>query len=575
MVEEEKTVDRRGFLTGAAVVAAGAVTASIAGCTTPTGSNNEAQNTAGWYKFLPEKWDDEADIIIVGYGGSGSMASVWALKAGASVIVLEKAPARLGGNLGQSRGALHDCPDADVEEWADCYVRGSFKCGASREEIKKFMQEAVEIPRWLDELGIDCVWTPTPHPTGKTWPKYFTEGYVNKGLYMGADLFGEINRVATSLDVDVRVSMRAKRLIQNPGTKEILGVVAESEGRDYYYKAKKGVIMACGSYGRNSEMFYNYNYPGIEPVGGNGGNPNNDGDGFPMVIEVGAKLWHMNNWHSSPFSFTKPWREEGIAHGVEGGGGAPGPNLSPEPGIPRGPQGHFIVGWHGKRFLNETYGRAHDSNQKPALAYSTQVAFSKIITWTEDPAVAQYADITSDYVHLPMYRVFDQKYYDASNPMMTDTKDNDEAVAKGWIFKGNTIEELAAKIEGARPSGEMVKGMDPVALRETFERWNEICEEGEDTDFLRPSNTLTSLNETGPYYAAEVMYGMDFCEGGPERNGSSQTISVRDEIIPRLYNTGEFGSYNSLAYVVGGIVQALTTGKIAAQHAASLDPWDQ
>lgn len=37
-------------------------------------------------------WDDTADLIVVGYGGAGAATALTAHEAGASVILLEKAP---------------------------------------------------------------------------------------------------------------------------------------------------------------------------------------------------------------------------------------------------------------------------------------------------------------------------------------------------------------------------------------------------------------------------------------------------------------------------------------------------
>ncbi|MQF94371.1 MAG: FAD-binding protein, partial [SAR202 cluster bacterium] len=48
---------------------------------------------------LPEKWDKEADVVVVGFGGAGAAAAITAQDAGASVLLLEKAPkGQEGGN---------------------------------------------------------------------------------------------------------------------------------------------------------------------------------------------------------------------------------------------------------------------------------------------------------------------------------------------------------------------------------------------------------------------------------------------------------------------------------------------
>ena len=47
--------------------------------------------------WLPEKWDYEADVVVVGYGGAGACAAIAAHDAGVQALILEKAPVG-GGN---------------------------------------------------------------------------------------------------------------------------------------------------------------------------------------------------------------------------------------------------------------------------------------------------------------------------------------------------------------------------------------------------------------------------------------------------------------------------------------------
>ena len=48
---------------------------------------------------MPQKWDVEADVVVVGFGAAGVAASVTAHDLGAEVVILEKAPeGQEGGN---------------------------------------------------------------------------------------------------------------------------------------------------------------------------------------------------------------------------------------------------------------------------------------------------------------------------------------------------------------------------------------------------------------------------------------------------------------------------------------------
>lgn len=61
------------------------------------------------------------------------------------------------------------------------------------------------------------------------------------------------------------------------------------------FKAKKGVILACGGWENDPDLmntYYTCGYPGHGPAG----TPYNMGDGLKMAQSVGADLWHMNNF---------------------------------------------------------------------------------------------------------------------------------------------------------------------------------------------------------------------------------------------------------------------------------------
>ena len=48
---------------------------------------------------LPTHWDAVADVVVVGFGGAGAATAITAVEAGASVILLDKAPqGQEGGN---------------------------------------------------------------------------------------------------------------------------------------------------------------------------------------------------------------------------------------------------------------------------------------------------------------------------------------------------------------------------------------------------------------------------------------------------------------------------------------------
>ena len=113
-------VSRRSFLTGAAAVGAGLVAAATVGATQAHADEAAATN------WLPETWDYETDILVIGYGGAGMWTAVTAADEGESeVLILEKAPVRGGGNSAINLGEFTIPVDAEgCANYIKAFTRG-------------------------------------------------------------------------------------------------------------------------------------------------------------------------------------------------------------------------------------------------------------------------------------------------------------------------------------------------------------------------------------------------------------------------------------------------------------------
>ena len=65
------------------------------------------------------------------------------------------------------------------------------------------------------------------------------------------------------------------------------------------------------------------------------------------------------------------------------------------------------------------------------------------------------------------------------------TKDNQDAIKRGWILEANSPEELAAKIK-AQPANK--DRMVAENFVKTIEKFNAACEKGVDEEFQRRAN---------------------------------------------------------------------------------------
>ncbi len=508
--------------------------------------------------WLPDHWDDEADIIVVGYGGAGVIAAITAKYEGASCIVLEKSAEADGGNTAVSGGHIHTAVGVDVDEWLEICRHGAHGA-TSIETLRPALEYAQDTPAWLAKYGMNFIWT-DEFGDGHYRPSEYQNGFVaGRGGITGPFLFDELHETAVNkYGIEVRLSHSVDKLIQDPITKVVLGVRAATPEGEKYFRAEKGVILCCGGYENNIEMQNNFSYPGVRffPWG----TPNNTGDAITMAEAIGARIWHMSSIESSSLGFMIPSQMANCSISTDATDGIT-------------PYNYVIVDFEGNRFFKEDRTGAHAHDHHPGLDVDTH---------------------TFDYSHLPMFLVFDKNVFEAGplwkgtgragivntyagvwndrhpdNPIFDWGNDNERGLREGWIFKGDTIEELAANMKANRPCNtpsEAINGIDPKALRKTIDRWNQLCEEKHDPDFKRDSGHMLPIKD-GPFYAVELCFSCINTQGGPARNAECQTLTPYGETIPHLYNCGECGSFNGFLYVYGNILEALTTGWVAVRHA--------
>ncbi len=497
--------------------------------------------------WLPEKWDYEVDIVVVGFGGAGACAAIAAFDAGASVLILEKAPVS-GGNTRVSAGVL-SIP-GDVANTIEYYRALTWET-LNEETIYAFAEAMVGLPLRLKEWGVELEYFPEEptYPTlaGSTsirkiarlarTPRQTKEGM--RWTY-GKQLFDFFENQVKKRKIRVIYEARVKELMKDPVTKEILGTKAERLGKEIILMARKGVVLACGGFENNKEMLVNFLQHMAELPIYPFGTPYNTGDGILMASEVGAKLWHMSDVELGNFAPKAPSEKFGV-----------GFRLRRQ--LPVGSQAIYI-NKYGKRFMNEALLLSH----------------------RKEPLKVQYFDHEhAEYPNIPFYLVFDETFRKKApivgtrygwwciNELYKWSDDNSAEIELGWIVKANTIKELAEKL-----------GVVSVALEDTVSKYNEYCRICEDSEFGRSKKWLVPL-DTPPYYGTELCEPIINTQGGPKHNAQAQVLDKNDEPIPRLYAAGELGSFFAPLYEnSSNIPEALAFGIIAGEHAAALMPWE-
>jgi len=103
---------------------------------------------------VPQKWDVEADVIVVGFGAAGVAASVTAHDLGADVVILEKAPE--GQEGGNTRVAGQGYLNTSSAEDAAAYLTAL--CGpytVPEAMVQVWAEEMCRNNAWLESLGSD------------------------------------------------------------------------------------------------------------------------------------------------------------------------------------------------------------------------------------------------------------------------------------------------------------------------------------------------------------------------------------------------------------------------------------
>jgi succinate dehydrogenase/fumarate reductase flavoprotein subunit len=485
---------------------------------------------------VPSNWDIEAEVVIVGFGGAGAAASITASDLGAKVIILEKAPK--GEHGGNTKVAAQGYLNPDSVEGAIDYLTAM--CGpyeVPKDMIQVWAEEVFQNNEWISSIGGD----PQEHQfqVGIEYPELPGSESVHKfhhGDILGySETWKFFDQAVQERPIEILYETPGKELIQNDVTKEIIGVKAIRDGKPYYVKATKGVILTCGGFENNQEMIRNY-LPGI-PYCYTNGTPYNEGDGITMAMTVGAELWHMNNFAGPSFALKVD--EYATTFSMQA------LHFSKET-----PGGMIVIGSDGGRFWDEKY-KTHHGKVKSNGVWSPLSAPCPLYM------IFDHTLLTSGplYDKTPSHgwnQIVDQ--YDWSDA-------NDAELAKGWIKKADTIEALADQINH-----------DPAVLQDTINKWNYSCELGEDIEHGR--KLMLNPLVTAPFYAVELSPAMLNTQGGPRRNIKAQIIRPDGSPIPRLYSSGELGSIYSYLYQgTGNIGECFAFGRIAARNAVADNPW--
>lgn len=458
-----------------------------------------------------------ADVVVAGGGVAGISAAVAAAEAGASVVLLEKAPRdRRGGNTRFSDAQIRLPREADEyspvnttrEQMFEDFMRVTHG-RANADLVHVLVDHAADAVDWLSERGV-------------SWEQGFphTATYRRRPSGGGLGILEALYAVGESLGVTVLYDTEARRLLQDPAGR-VTGVRAFGPEGYRDIQASGGVVLATGGFQANLEMRARY-------LGGWSeslilrGTRYDTGDGLRMALAAGAQpAGQWGDYHSAVLDANSPRMEGGVAalYIYQLG---------------------LIVNRFGERFLDE--GEDFRDN--------TYVKFSKLMTQQPDGI---------------SYVIFDQQArrdpaWDRGVRMITPPTEAD------------TAEELAEKIGvPVEPFAATVSSYNQAVDRTT--PFHADRKDGKSARGIYPPKSNWALPiEEPPYIAYAVTGGITFTFGGLRTDTRARVIDMREQVIPGLYAAGEtqgeffYDNYPGATSVLRGLV----FGRVAGTDAASV-----
>lgn len=472
-------------------------------------------------------WHDEADVIVVGFGGAGACAALEAAHAGGQVIVMELASAS-GGTTALAGGQIYlgggtpiqkACGfDESVDNLYRYLLRASGP-NADEAKVRAYCDGSLGHFDWLVGQGVEFnpefyagKHTNTPEYQSLiysgnelTWPERELTTPVPRGHKAKAfweDGGSTLMRVLTEAlgRTSAKVFYDTRVLTTIMDGHRVVGVIARIDGEVRAVKARRGVILTAGGFIMNQEMVARY-APRLTRLNTPAGNPGDTGSGILMGLGAGGATVNMH---------------EGFVC------------------LPFYPPGDFCKGVFvnrcGQRFVSED-------------AYHGRVAHFCL----EQPDGKVYMVVDSSFFEKP--------------PLYAEA---------AIVEAGETIEEL-----------ERDAGFPEGTLTATMAVYNVFAARGEDPLFHKSPDYLQPL-VTPPYALLDfsvdsgVMYTA-FTFGGLDTRVTGEVVNATGHVISGLYAAGRTAAgvpRSGEGYCSGmSIGDATFSGRQAGRAAAAAEAW--
>ncbi|MEG0026847.1 MAG: FAD-binding protein [Raoultibacter sp.] len=574
--EKITEVSRRQFLIGAGLAGIGAAGAGLAGCS-PSGSATQKDSSASkttsagsaltgnplganaaveWSFTKPPvniadseiKSTEDIDVLVVGCGFAGAIASTAAAERGAKVLCIEKEStwSGRGGHITAygskivkqyaNEGWFKEADYAHVVrrliEWATGRVKEPL--------MWEFAKKSGACMDWLVDLVADSGLHPTLWAGYYKGPDY-TEEPITHFFYDDTTDFVYLDGVSTGLGmtvlipavikkgekfgVEYRYDTPCARLLRD-GEGPVTGAIIGKEG-SYTKINAKSVVIASGDYLDDDEMRSRY-----QPF-----------------------TWHADSRLYIPFGIsTGDLHKQAMWIG--------GAMQESEPHcatihLESGAQSYnFLhINAEGKRFMNE------DVNTQSKSCVKSYQPEGKAFTIYDANSLEKFAQSCNEGSSGGISS--DQQYrrYGVPFDMDVELKLREAKIKQGLLFQADTLDDLAKQINVPVDS-----------LKATIDRYNELAHKGTDEDFGKRPEIMWPI-DTPPFFAGQLVSTLLAASGGLRQDTKCHVLDEKNKAIENLYVCGAAGGEyfsNDYPTICPGTNhgRCLTFGRIAGINSA-------
>ena len=496
----------------------------------------------------------DVDVVVCGAGASGVIAAVKAAEMGAKVAVLQKEASAVSQGNCSSAIIKGGSTEAGLKKWIT-FATAVNSWRADRKLLEAYIDRSEEALRFVCEKGgiteetewkndktgvskyqdTSMVFTGVAHDGtqsfdfGEDKVEVFAPWFGPKPNNYGTLVSGILSDALEQYDnLEAFFNTPVVQLLKDDEG-GIVGCVGKDMNGRYLKFNAKSVILATGAYENNPTMVRRF-CPDIEHFDKKVYHRTGDGD--ILAIEAGGAM--------------EPVAHSRVMHDFDAG------LMWDEP--------FLTVNMAGERFMCEEVDMAYISN---VLRYQPSfVGENMDQDHAETGSKGWYCQIyDNDYMSYgvaPVPEVVMARYLKDEDPEkhvfvfpeLIDT------------FRADTIEELAEKL-----------GLPVEATVASVNRYNEMCDAGEDVDFGKKPEFLHRI-QTAPFWGIRRHIRCSSITAGVLSDEFGRVVTESGEVIKGLYAVGNLGGqfYGAPDYPFFhpglSLGHAVTFGYIAGEHAA-------